>query len=53
MDDLLHRIERPSRYLGNEINAVKKDLAQVSLRIALAYRTGAMRYGFFVAYKPG
>jgi len=25
MDDVLARVERPSRYLGNELNAIKKD----------------------------
>ena len=37
MDDLLAYVERPSQYLGNELNSVKKDLAQVSLRVGLAY----------------
>ncbi len=37
MDDLLSRVERPSRYLGNEINSVKKDLSTVRTRVALAY----------------
>lgn len=37
MDDLLQRVERPSRYLGNEVHAVKKDLSTVSTTIALAY----------------
>ncbi|MGE0713461.1 MAG: TIGR03960 family B12-binding radical SAM protein [Planctomycetota bacterium] len=37
MDDLLARVERPSRYLGNELNAVKKDLSQVSFKVGLAY----------------
>ncbi|HBP20448.1 MAG TPA: TIGR03960 family B12-binding radical SAM protein [Planctomycetes bacterium] len=37
MDDLLARVERPSRYLGNELNSVKKDLAEVSLEVGLCY----------------
>lgn len=37
MDDLLSRVERPSRYLGNEVHAVKKDLSTVSTKVALAY----------------
>ncbi len=37
MDDLFSRIERPSRYLGNEINSVRKDLSSVRLKVALAY----------------
>ena len=37
MDDLLQRVERPSRYLGNEINSVHKDLSAVDLTVGLAY----------------
>ncbi|MEZ6185458.1 MAG: TIGR03960 family B12-binding radical SAM protein [Planctomycetota bacterium] len=37
MDDVLARVERPSRYLGNELNAVKKDLRTVELKVGLAY----------------
>jgi len=37
MDDLLQRVERPSQYLGNERNAVRKDLAGVDLTVGLAY----------------
>ncbi len=33
----LSSVRRPSRYLGNEINAVKKDWATVSLKVCLAY----------------
>ena len=37
MQQLLDLVERPSQYLGNEINAVKKDLARVELKVGLAY----------------
>lgn len=37
MEDLLGRVERPSRYLGNEINSIRKDLDEVSFRVALTY----------------
>jgi radical SAM family uncharacterized protein/radical SAM-linked protein len=37
MDDLLAYVERPSQYLGNELNAVKKDLDHVDLTVGLAY----------------
>ena len=36
-DDLLARVERPGRYLGNERGAVKKDPGSVRLRFALAF----------------
>lgn len=37
MEDLLARVERPSRYLGTEVGAIKKDPAAVRVRVALAY----------------
>lgn len=35
--DILPRVDKPSRYLGNEVNAVQKDPSQVEVRIALAF----------------
>ncbi|MBN2799687.1 MAG: TIGR03960 family B12-binding radical SAM protein [Deltaproteobacteria bacterium] len=35
--EILPRVERPSRYLGNELHAVHKDLAQVEVRLALVF----------------
>jgi radical SAM family uncharacterized protein/radical SAM-linked protein len=37
VDDLLQRVERPSRYLGNEINSVHKDLSAVTIKVGLTY----------------
>jgi radical SAM family uncharacterized protein/radical SAM-linked protein len=37
VEDLLQRVERPSRYLGNEINTVRKDPALVNFTLGLAY----------------
>lgn len=37
MRELLSRLPRPSHYAGSEINAVIKDPATVSLRVALAF----------------
>ena len=34
---LLRQVEKPGRYLGNEVNAVVKSAANVSLRLALAF----------------
>ncbi len=36
-EEVLPLLEKPSRYLGNELNSVHKDTAQVRLRIALAF----------------
>ena len=34
---LLTRVEKPGRYLGNELGSVRKDPAAVDLRVALAF----------------
>ena len=36
-EEILPRVEKPSRYLGTELNAVHKDPEEVQLRIALAF----------------
>ncbi|MCP4916969.1 MAG: TIGR03960 family B12-binding radical SAM protein [Proteobacteria bacterium] len=36
-DDVLPLVEKPSRYLGTELNAVHKDLESVDVRIALTF----------------
>ena len=47
-------IERPSRYLGNEINAIKKDAASTEVSIALAfpdvYEVGMSHLGLKILY---
>lgn len=47
-------IERPSRYLGNEINAIKKDPASTEVSIALAfpdvYEVGMSHLGLKILY---
>ncbi|MCJ7610949.1 MAG: hypothetical protein MUP19_01690, partial [Candidatus Aminicenantes bacterium] len=35
--DLLSRVEKPGRYIGGEWNEIRKDLASVRLRVALAF----------------
>jgi radical SAM family uncharacterized protein/radical SAM-linked protein len=37
LTDILARVEKPSRYLGNEVNSVHKDPADVEVRMALAF----------------
>ena len=48
------RIQRPSRYVGNEINAIKKDPSQVEVSIALAfpdvYEVGMSHVGLKILY---
>lgn len=60
--DLLLHVQKPARYIGNEVNAVRKDLSQVKLRMALAfpdvYEVGLSHLGLKILYavinqKPG
>jgi len=52
--DFLSMVEKPSRYLGSEINAVRKDLSRVKLRVALAfpdlYEIGTSHFGLQILY---
>jgi len=54
IDDLLPFVEKPSRYLGSEINIIKKDHSQVKLRFALAfpdlYEIGTSHFGMQILY---
>ncbi len=52
--ELLSRVEKPSRYLGTEVNATPKDPNQVKLRFALAfpdlYEIGTSHFGMQILY---
>ena len=52
--DILPFIEKPSRYLGSEFNAIKKDLSKVKLRFALVfpdlYEIGTSHFGMQILY---
>jgi len=54
IDDILPLVEKPSRYLGSEINVIKKDLNRVQLRFALAfpdlYEIGTSHFGMQILY---
>jgi radical SAM family uncharacterized protein/radical SAM-linked protein len=54
LDDILPFVEQPSRYLGSEVNTIKKDLGQVKLRFALAfpdlYEIGTSHFGMQILY---
>ena len=36
-DEILMRIDKPARYIGNEVNMVKKDLNDVDIRFAMCF----------------
>ena len=54
IQDFLPLVEQPSRYLGSEINAIKKDHKKVKLRFALAfpdlYEIGTSHFGLQILY---
>mgnify|MGYP005843498481 CR=1 FL=1 len=54
IDAILSRVEKPSRYLGTEINSVRKDPGAVRLRFALAfpdlYEIGMSHFGLQILY---
>lgn len=53
-DEFLPLVQKPSRYLGNEVNAVHKDLSPVKLRMGLAfpdvYEVGMSHLGLKILY---
>ena len=36
-DEILLQIEKPARYIGNEVNSVQKDPDQVDIRFAMCF----------------
>ncbi len=54
LQDILTLVEQPSRYLGSEINTIKKDLSKVKLRFVLAfpdlYEIGTSHFGLQILY---
>ena len=36
-DEILLKIEKPARYIGNEVNSVMKDPEKVSIRFAMCF----------------
>lgn len=54
LGDILPRVERPSRYLGSELNAVHKEPSAVELRLALVfpdlYDLGLGNLGLLILY---
>ena len=54
IQDILPLVDKPSRYLGTEVNARKKELSRVRLKIALAfpdlYEIGTSHFGMQILY---
>lgn len=53
-DELLLRIEKPARYIGNEVNSVMKDKSKVGIRFAMCfpdvYEIGMSHLGIQILY---
>ncbi|MDR2044531.1 MAG: TIGR03960 family B12-binding radical SAM protein [Clostridium sp.] len=53
-DDILMKIEKPARYIGNEVNAVVKEKTKVDVRFALCfpdvYEIGMSHLGIQILY---
>ena len=54
IESLLPRVSKPARYIGGEVNAVRKDKHSVEIRVALAfpdiYEVGMSHLGLKVLY---
>ncbi len=53
-DDILMKVDKPARYIGNEVNAVVKDKSKISTRFCLAfpdvYEIGMSHLGIQILY---
>lgn len=53
-DEILLSIEKPARYIGNEVNSVRKDLLEIDVRFAMCfpdvYEIGMSHLGIQILY---
>lgn len=53
-DEILLSVEKPARYIGNEVNMVKKDLSEIDVRFAMCfpdvYEIGMSHLGIQILY---
>ena len=54
-DEILMKIDKPARYIGNELNSIKKDPASVDIRFAMCfpdvYEIGMSHLGIQILYE--
>lgn len=54
LDNLLKKVEKPARYIGGEVNSIRKDLDNVSVRVGFAfpdtYEIGMSYMGLQILY---
>lgn len=53
-DEILLKVEKPARYIGNEVNSVMKDKQDISVRFAMCfpdvYEIGMSHLGIQILY---
>ena len=53
-DEILLKIEKPARYIGNEVNSVTKEKSRVAIRIGMCfpdvYEIGMSHLGIQILY---
>lgn len=53
-DEILYKVTKPARYIGNELNSVKKDLKDIEIRFAFCfpdvYEVGMSHLGMKIMY---
>ena len=53
-EEVLLKIEKPARYIGNEVNMVRKDLSEIEVRFAMCfpdvYEIGMSHLGIQILY---
>ncbi len=54
LEELLYKVEKPARYIGNEINSIKKDIKDNTIRYGFAfpdvYEVGMSHLGMHILY---
>jgi radical SAM family uncharacterized protein/radical SAM-linked protein len=54
IQEILHQVQQPSRYLGTETNRIKKEFSSVKLKVLLAfpdlYEIGTSHFGIQILY---
>ncbi len=54
LDEILLKVEKPARYIGNEHNSIKKDVKDIDIRFAFAfpdiYEVGMSHLGLHILY---
>lgn len=54
-DEILMAVEKPARYIGNELNIIRKDLSDIDIRIAMCfpdvYEIGMSHLGIQILYE--